>query len=228
MTSGVTFFGSTIGQKVVMALTGVVLFGFVFAHMIGNLQVYLGPHALNEYGVFLREVLHGTGLWIARARASSRRGPPHLGRGHEPDLDEPGRPAPGLPGRAAPGVDLRLAHHGLERTDPARSSSSTTSPHLTWGTAHPTFIEGDVYHNLVAGFSRWPVSAFYIVAMLALGLHLYHGVWSLLQTLGAQPPALERPALRFRHPLHRRRRDRQHLDPGRRAGRAGQVGTPWN
>ena len=49
-----------------MAVTGAILFGFVVAHMIGNLQVYLGPEAMDDYGVFLREILHGTGLWIVR------------------------------------------------------------------------------------------------------------------------------------------------------------------
>ena len=61
------FARSSIGRKVVMASTGVILVGFVLAHMIGNLQVYLGPEAMNHYAVFLREFLHGTGLWIARA-----------------------------------------------------------------------------------------------------------------------------------------------------------------
>jgi succinate dehydrogenase / fumarate reductase cytochrome b subunit len=60
--------------------------------------------------------------------------------------------------------------------------------HLTIGSAHPSFEEGRVYHNVVAGFSVWPVSAFYILAMLALGLHMYHGVWSLTQTLGWSHP----------------------------------------
>ena len=64
------FVGSTIGRKVIMAVTGAILFGFVLVHMIGNLQVYLGPEALNHYGVFLREMLHGAGLWIARAASS--------------------------------------------------------------------------------------------------------------------------------------------------------------
>ena len=56
--------------------------------------------------------------------------------------------------------------------------------HLTTGQAHGSFVVGDVYHNVVAGFSIWWVSGFYILAQLALGLHLYHGVWSMLQTLG--------------------------------------------
>ena len=60
--------------------------------------------------------------------------------------------------------------------------------HLTTGTVHPSFEPGAVYHNVVAGFRVWPVSAFYIVAMIALGFHLWHGVWSMLQSLGLSHP----------------------------------------
>ncbi|PYQ52126.1 MAG: hypothetical protein DMF78_11780, partial [Acidobacteria bacterium] len=60
------FLRSSLGLKIVMALTGVVLFGFVVAHMIGNLQVYLGPEALNSYAVFLRAAGHGAALWAVR------------------------------------------------------------------------------------------------------------------------------------------------------------------
>jgi len=60
--------------------------------------------------------------------------------------------------------------------------------HLTFGTVHPSFVEGDVYHNFVSGFRSVPVSAVYIAAMLALGLHLYHGTWSMLQSLGLSHP----------------------------------------
>jgi succinate dehydrogenase / fumarate reductase, cytochrome b subunit len=56
--------------------------------------------------------------------------------------------------------------------------------HLTTGTVHPNFQPGDVYANVVTGFRMWYASAFYIAAMLALGLHLYHGVWSLCQSVG--------------------------------------------
>ena len=60
--------------------------------------------------------------------------------------------------------------------------------HLTFGTVHPHFREGDVYANVVSGFQVIPVSAFYIFAMLLLGLHLYHGLWSMFQTLGVSHP----------------------------------------
>jgi succinate dehydrogenase / fumarate reductase cytochrome b subunit len=69
--------------------------------------------------------------------------------------------------------------------------------HMTLGTVHPSFTPHDVYHNLISGLSVWYVAAFYIIAMAALGLHLYHGTWSALRTLGVEQPANE--------PLRRRR-----------------------
>jgi succinate dehydrogenase cytochrome b subunit len=186
MTRAVSFFGSTIGRKVVMALSGIVLFGFVLAHMAGNLQVYLGPHALNEYSVALHEVLHGAGLWIARAVLLAAVGL-HIWAAASLTVAE----------RAARPQGYRTVHH-RESTYASRTMV-WSGPilllfivyhllHLTLGTVHGSFIEGDVYHNVVAGFSVWPVSAFYILAMLALGLHLRHGVWSMLQTLGLSHP----------------------------------------
>src|SRR5262249_48899312 len=69
--------------------------------------------------------------------------------------------------------------------------------HFTWGNAHPSFVEGDVYHNVVTGFSVPWVSAVYILAMVALGLHLKHGLWSMFQTLGVSHPRYERYARLF-------------------------------
>ena len=64
--------------------------------------------------------------------------------------------------------------------------------HLTTGTVHPDFIEGDVYHNVISGFRVWYVSVVYIVAMLMLALHLYHGVWSMCESLGINYPKYNR------------------------------------
>ena len=66
MQRAATFFGSSIGKKVVMAATGLVLYGFVIGHMVGNLQIYLGPKAINDYAEFLQHFLHGQGIWLAR------------------------------------------------------------------------------------------------------------------------------------------------------------------
>ncbi|MGH7448116.1 MAG: succinate dehydrogenase cytochrome b subunit, partial [Longimicrobiales bacterium] len=69
--------------------------------------------------------------------------------------------------------------------------------HFTFGNVHPDFIPGDAYHNFVVGFRSWPVSLAYIAAMVPLGLHLYHGIWSAFQTVGANNPRYNR----YRRPL---------------------------
>jgi succinate dehydrogenase / fumarate reductase, cytochrome b subunit len=186
------FVDSTIGRKVIMAVTGAILFGFVLVHMLGNLQVYLGPEAMNNYGLFLRQVLHGTGIWIARAillvavllhiwsatslTLTSRRARPEGYR-----LEKWKESTYASRTMRWGGVILLffIIYHLL---------------HFTTGTVHQSFIEGDVYHNFVAGFRSAPVSLFYIFAMLALGLHLRHGVWSMFQTLGVSHPRYIRMA----------------------------------
>jgi succinate dehydrogenase / fumarate reductase cytochrome b subunit len=180
------FIDSTIGKKVVMAVTGIVLVGFVVGHMIGNLQVYLGPEALNEYSVSLHALFHGAGLWIARGglllavvlhiwAAASLWGQNKGARQHRYKMFSPR--ASTYASRtmywSGPILLLFIVYHLL---------------HFTFGTVHPDFREGDVYRNFVVGFQQPAVSAFYILAMLALGLHLYHGVWSLLHTLGLAHP----------------------------------------
>jgi succinate dehydrogenase / fumarate reductase cytochrome b subunit len=187
------FVRSTIGRKVVMAVTGVILFGFVLAHMAGNLQVYLGPAAFNHYAEFLREVLHGTGLWIARAVLLA---------------------AAVLHVWAATSLTLqsRAARPVAYRQWTARESTYASRTmrwsgvivlvfviyhllHFTFGTVHPDYVPGDVYHNFVAGFEVPVVSAFYILANVLLGFHLRHGVWSMLQTLGLSHPRYKRVAV---------------------------------
>lgn len=178
------FLQSTIGKKVVMAVSGLVLFGFVFAHMLGNLQVYLGPTKLDEYGAALRHV--PVLLWGARAalllavaahtwaawsltRTNWKARPIAYQRRENVASTYASRTMR----LSAVWLLLFIVYHLL---------------HFTTGTAHPSFVEGAVNHNFVSGFRSVPVSLFYILAMLALGLHLYHGVWSLLQTLGLSHP----------------------------------------
>ncbi len=187
--NGAGFFGSSIGKKVVMAVTGLILFGFVVGHMIGNLQVYLGPEALNAYGAFLRHMVHGVGIWVARGTLLA---------------------CVGLHIWAATSLTLtswKARPVGYRQVVPEASTYASRTmrwsgpllalfigyhlAHLTLGATGPAFKEGDIYQNVIAGFSLWPISAFYIVAMLALGLHLFHGVWSLLQTLGLSHPRFD-------------------------------------
>lgn len=181
-----TFLDSTIGKKVVMAVTGIILFGFVVAHMIGNLQVYLGREAMDAYGESLRAIAHGAGLWAARGvllvsvglhiwAAISLAG---VNRGarqqrYKVYQSRASTYASRTMYWSGPILALFIVYHLL---------------HMTTGTVHPNFEHGKVYQNFVIGFSQPAVSAFYIAAMIALGLHMYHGVWSLMQTLGLAHP----------------------------------------
>jgi succinate dehydrogenase / fumarate reductase, cytochrome b subunit len=186
MQRSLTFFGSSIGKKVVMAATGLVLYGFVVGHMVGNLQIYLGPKAINDYAEFLQHFLHGQGIWLVRGGMIV---------------------AVGLHVWAA--VMLTLANWSarpIGYRDWQASESTYASRtmvwsgpllaifivyhllHLTVGSVHPEFVKGDVFRNVVVGFQNPFASAFYILAMGALGLHMYHGFWSMLHTLGLSHP----------------------------------------
>ena len=169
-----------------MAASGLLLYGFVVMHMVGNLQVFLGPEAINSYGAFLHRFLHGQGLYLARAVLLL---------------------AAALHVWAA--VSLTLTNAAARpvgyREWQARESSYASRTmvwsgpllltfllyhlaHFTTGAAHPEFVPGDVFRNMVVGFQNPFASAFYILAMLALGLHMHHGFWSMLQTLGLSHP----------------------------------------
>ena len=183
-----SFFSSTLGKKLVMAASGLVLYGFVIAHMAGNLQVYLGPRAMNEYAESLRQVLHGAGLWIARG-VLLLAALAHVWAATSLTLES----------WAARPVGYRKKQR-RESTYASRTMALSGPillffvlyhlAHFTWGLPqlHPNFIPGDAYHNFVVGFQSRPAAAFYVVAMLFLGLHLYHGAWSMLQTLGLSHP----------------------------------------
>jgi succinate dehydrogenase / fumarate reductase cytochrome b subunit len=182
---------SAVGKKAVMAVSGILLFGFVVLHLAGNLKLYLGAEAYNGYARFLRTmgepavppglllwtfrllllaavVLHIWAAWQLTRIARAARPVPYAvaSRIHTTYASRTMRWG---------GVILLLfvIYHLL---------------HLTWGTLHPSFVPGDVYHNVVAGFQVWWVALAYIVAQAALGLHLYHGLWSLFQTLGWNHP----------------------------------------
>ncbi len=188
MASPATFFSSSVGKKIVMAVTGIVLSLFVLGHMAGNLQAFLpnGPEALDHYGAFLKEMVHGAGIWFVRAGLLL---------------------AVGLHVWAYLGLTTKswaARPNGYKVTDyeEATFSSRTmrwTGPilaafivfhlmHMTIGNVHPHFVEGKVYQNLVTGLASKPVAIFYLVAMGCLAFHLWHGAWSMLQTLGASHP----------------------------------------
>jgi len=179
--------GSTIGKKAVMAVTGMIWFGYLILHLWGNLKVYEGAAQLNTYAGFLRTAgtpLFGSQqlLWLVRVVLIVALGLHIVAAYQLTRLDLASRPVPyalrryqkaSLASRTmrwgGVAIALFLVYHIL---------------HFTTGAVHPDFVEGDVYHNLIAGFRQWPASLVYVLAMVAVGMHLYHGVWSMLQTLG--------------------------------------------
>jgi succinate dehydrogenase / fumarate reductase cytochrome b subunit len=190
MRTNAAFLGSTVGRKVVMAATGAVMVGFVFVHMIGNLQLYLGQEPLDHYAVFLRTMLHGAGIWLFRATMIAAVGL-HAWAATTLTLDSwAARPQ---------GYRLWKAKESTYASRTLRWGGVMLAMfvtyhilHFTIGSAHPDFAAGAVYDNVVAGFRVWYASAIYIAAMVMLGLHLDHGVWSLCQTLGLQHPRYKR------------------------------------
>jgi len=182
--------GSLIGKKVVMAVTGAVLILFVIAHMVGNLKIFSGPEEINAYSRFLREVGwpelgYGQLLWIVRSVLFIC-----------------------VILHITAAVQLtRMKWQARPVAYDSRKNVETTWGAVTmrWGglllavfiVFHLFHFTGGmvgfqpgqfehlmVYQNVVAGFSSVPIALFYIIAMGALCLHLDHGIWSMLQTLG--------------------------------------------
>ena len=178
------FYEASAGKKVVMAATGVVLFGFVIIHLLGNLQVYAGPGALDAYGRKLREfppVLWGARLVLLGCVVAHITAAFQLWR-----LKHAARPQPYV--KKVPTVSS-YASRTMYWSGPILLCFIIYHLlHFTTGTVLPGYVEGAVHANLVRGFQNPYASAFYIVAMAMLCLHLYHGVWSLFQTLGFAHP----------------------------------------
>lgn len=189
---------TTIGKKTVMAVTGLVLAGFVLSHMAGNLKLYFGREKYNAYAEFLREMgapllPHSVALWGMRlvllgALALHLVAAVDLARSS-------------VAGRPTKYTFKRNAAQGY-----AAFAMRATGVvvllfaifhllHLTWGKVGlggHAFDPKDVYQNVVNGFSQPLVAGFYIVSQLVLGVHLNHGIWSLFQTLGIHRRASER------------------------------------
>ncbi len=186
---------TTVGLKVVMALTGLVLFAFVIGHMLGNLQVYLprghdGVWPLDSYGQFLREVGHGGGIWVARGGLLVAL-VLHVGAAWA--LTRKSQQARPVPYRRWEARESTYASRTMRITGPLILLYVLYHLlHLTLGSAHPSFVEGGVHHNVTVGLAQPVAALVYIVAMVVLGIHLHHGIWSLLQTLGLAHPRYEK------------------------------------
>ena len=192
-----SFFTSSIGRKWIVALTGLALFGFVIGHMLGNLQIFLGPESINRYGAFLQGL--GELLWVVRIgllvmlvahiyftiklRIESR-----AARGVTYAVAN--RRAATLPARAMLLSGLmvlcfiiyHLLHFTVQSIDPS------------YLTLHDAKGRHDVYTMMIRGFSNPLASGFYLVAVALLAMHLQHGIQSLFQSLGLNS-AKTRPLL---------------------------------
>ena len=197
----VQFYRSTIGKKIIMAVTGLIGIGFVIGHMAGNLQAFVGRDKLNAYGALLHGPL-GELLWLVRLvlivaivlhvlmayqltmRARAARPVAYKQRAAQVSTWASRTMRWG-------GVllllfiILHILHFTTGQVDPAG-----------WADRLDAAGRRDVYGNLVASFRIWWVAGFYVLAMIFLGLHLYHGAWSSVRTLGYAKPSPD--------PLHRR------------------------
>lgn len=185
MTRFGVYFRSTVGKKTIMGVTGVVMVLFVIQHALGNLLIYQSPMNLNRYAIFLKDkpgilwparlvLLASVALHFWAAFSLTRRNRAARPVGYHKTTPQ----ASTLASRSILVTGLLLAgfivFHIL---------------HLTTGTLVAwTFLPMDVYGNVVRGFQIWWVSAIYLLAMVALGFHLYHGLWGSPRTLGLENP----------------------------------------
>jgi succinate dehydrogenase / fumarate reductase cytochrome b subunit len=178
---------TSIGLKAIMAVTGIILVGFLIGHFIGNALIFAGPEAINAYSAFLHNS-HGL-LWVARAVLLAS-----IVLHIMSALRLYAKNASARPERYRVKRDVA--------TNYAARTMMWSGPlllgfiifhlaHLTFGFSPGNYQSSptDVYSNLVRGFSIPWVSGLYIVSMLALGNHLFHGTWSMFQSLGINHPA---------------------------------------
>jgi len=182
---------TSVGKKFIMAVSGVLLIGFLVAHMIGNLKVFMGADAFNHYAEFLREIgypllPHMAGLWIFRILLLLAVGLHMLSAWQ---VYTQSRTARG--GKYTKEESLHFSY--ASRT--MRWGGVIIAVfivyhllHFTVGSAHPEFVPGDAYRNVVIGFQNPLVAGFYVVALVMVTFHVYHGLWSAFQTVGANHP----------------------------------------
>jgi len=186
-----SLYRSSVGKKIVMALTGALLWGFVIVHMIGNLKVYFGAEKFDAYAKFLREFgyplfAHEQFLWIARLVLLGAVGLHVLSALQLTRMSWQARP---VGYKRSNDVSFSYASRTMRWGGVILAAFVLFHMlHLTTGDLHPGFSHESAYRNVVTAFSAWPVSVAYILCMIPLGLHMYHGLWSLTQTLALEPP----------------------------------------
>ncbi len=186
-----SLYRSSVGKKVLMAVTGFIWFGFLVGHMAGNLKAFLGADPFNHYAEFLREVgeplmPRTTLLWIARGVLIVAFVAHAILAWQTSQISHAARETPY---RNPKDLSLTFASRWMRWGGVVILAFIVFHLlHMTTGTLHPDFEPGQAYHNLVTGLKSPMIAGIYILAMIAIGLHLYHGVWSLFQTLGANHP----------------------------------------
>ena len=188
------FYRSMVGKKAVMGVTGLIGIGFVILHSIGNLLVFRGPAAIDSYSHFLKS--SGELLWALRivlivavilhviaAVQLTRQSRAARPIGYSKQEHQVATPASRTMRWGGALLLVFIVLHIL---------------HFTTGTIRPAgvFSPEDPYTNIVTSFRIWWVALFYVVAMVALGLHLFHGAWSSVRSIGVSPASPQ--------PLHHR------------------------
>jgi succinate dehydrogenase / fumarate reductase, cytochrome b subunit len=188
----IDLYSTAVGKKYVMAITGLIGVGYVVAHMIGNLKMFFGPEEIDHYSEWLRDLLvpalpRTVALWLLRLvligslilhlHASysltimNRRARP---QGYRSPRDYVAANFASRTMRWSGIIVLLFLFWHLAD--------------LTWGWFNPDFVRGAVYHNVDASLSRLPVAILYVVANITLGIHLFHGFWSMFQSMGWNSP----------------------------------------
>jgi succinate dehydrogenase / fumarate reductase cytochrome b subunit len=181
------FWQSTIGKKIVMAVTGIIGILFVLGHMSGNLLMFKGQGAMHDYALLLRTsmpllwairlgllgavILHAVAAY--QLTMISRAARPHGYAQRRPQVTTFAAKTIRWGGVL---LLVFIVFHIL---------------HMTLGTVHPQFTHLDPYNNVRIGLAHPAVAAFYMLAMGALGLHLFHGTWAAVRTLGAARPSAQ-------------------------------------
>ena len=190
----IAFYKTSVGKKYAMAISGIILMGFVFSHMVGNLKMYLGATTFDHYAEFLREIgepllprtvllwaircvligafiIHFHAAYALTVQNRKARGPKDAYQSPRDYI------AANFASRTMRWggiiILLFLIWHLAD---------------LTWGFANPDFVRGEAYANVTQSLQRVPVTILYIVANIALGFHLSHGAWSIFQSLGINNP----------------------------------------
>ena len=193
MNRALRFYRAAIGKKIVMGVTGLIGIGFVIGHMAGNLLAFRGPEAINAYAHFLAST--GELLWIVRLvligavilhivaayqlTMQNRAARPEGYVNREPQVSTWAARTMRWGGVL---LLIFIVLHIMHFTNPGWRPQGG-------------FVKADVYDNIVTSFHVWWITLFYVTAMLALGLHLYHGAWSSVRSIGVSQPS--------QRPLHR-------------------------